>query len=133
MCFAYDGPLSVAEIKALAVAHLRQESAAAADPGLAIVHLPQLDDAEALLTFGKAAKQQVLTKTDAYQLAQQLNIDLSEHGGTGQGLLVRWLGWVCGCLVMMGGLKVSYSWDKLKYHGRLRWEISCNKASWKAC
>ncbi|GGZ03066.1 MULTISPECIES: DNA-binding protein [Shewanella] len=87
MCFAYDGPLSVAEIKAIAVAHLRQESAAAADPGLAIVHLPSLQDVEALQTFGKAAKQQVLTKADAYQLAQQLAIDLSEHGGTGQGVI----------------------------------------------
>ncbi|MDF0534626.1 DNA-binding protein [Shewanella yunxiaonensis] len=87
MCFAYEGPLSGEEIKAIAVAHLCQESAAAADPGLAFVYLPHLKNALALQAFGQSAKQQVLTKAAAYELARELQIDLSEHGGTGQGVI----------------------------------------------
>ncbi|QSX33810.1 DNA-binding protein [Shewanella avicenniae] len=87
MCFAYSGSLSLCQLRELAIHHLQQESAAAADPGLALVNLAELDDVEVLKQFGLSAKQQVLTKADAYQLADQLGIALSEHGGTGQGVI----------------------------------------------
>lgn len=87
MCFAYDGSLSLAQIREIAIAHLAQECAAAADPGLAVVNLAALKDQGALELYGLSAKQQVLTKAQAYTLAQQLNVTLSEHGGTGQGVI----------------------------------------------
>ncbi|KFZ37589.1 DNA-binding protein [Shewanella mangrovi] len=87
MCFAYSGTLPLANIRALAIAHLQQECADAADPGLAVVNLAELSDEAALRQFGLRAKQQVLTKEQAYLLALQLQISLSEHGGTGQGVI----------------------------------------------
>jgi len=66
---------------------LETESAEGADPGLCVVNTETLVDAEALMTFGKRAKKQVLTKADAYGLAKALNVHLSEHGGTGDGVI----------------------------------------------
>lgn len=63
------------------------ESAEGSDPGLCLVVLDRLGDREKLMEFGKNAKKQVLTKKDAYDLADTLNIHLSEHGGTGQGII----------------------------------------------
>ncbi|MBT7697710.1 MAG: hypothetical protein HN737_09920, partial [Desulfobacterales bacterium] len=42
---------------------------------------------EKLIGFGLRAKQTVLTKNDAYELAKELDIHLSEHGGTGDGVV----------------------------------------------
>lgn len=66
---------------------LASESAEGSDPGLCIAIPDQLSNPELLVTFGHRAKEVVLIKNDAYQLAQQLGIHLSEHGGTGQGVI----------------------------------------------
>ena len=87
MCFALRSPLTRAEIHQYAVAHLIAESAPKADPGLAILDLGSQYDATALMDFGRKAKTEVLTKLAAYELAEQLNIQLTEHGGTGQGVI----------------------------------------------
>lgn len=66
---------------------LVQESAEGSDPGLCIVAIDHLIEQGTLIHFGKRAKEVVLTKKDAYDLANQLRIHLSEHGGTGQGVI----------------------------------------------
>ncbi|MEN6462812.1 MAG: hypothetical protein ABFC94_15765, partial [Syntrophomonas sp.] len=40
-----------------------------------------------LIAFGYRAKEQVLSKAEAYDLAEELDIHLSEHGGTGDGVI----------------------------------------------
>ncbi|GGP62213.1 DNA-binding protein [Shewanella saliphila] len=89
MCFELESDLSLSQIKQLCIAHLVAESAAVADPGLAIVdkHTLTADDCHQLIAFGVDAKQMVKTKNEAYQLAKTVNVDLSEHGGTGQGVI----------------------------------------------
>lgn len=87
MCFRVETALSFDEIKAICVAHLKQESAAASDPGLAILDLDSDCDIKRLIAFGQQAKVEVKTKAQAYALAAELAIDLSEHGGTGQGVI----------------------------------------------
>jgi hypothetical protein len=44
-------------------------------------------DCKALIEFGRAAKVKVSSKREAYGLARQTGIHLSEHGGTGQGVV----------------------------------------------
>ena len=46
-----------------------------------------LSQREKLIMFGRKAKEVVLTKQDAYDLAKHMGIHLSEHGGTGQGVI----------------------------------------------
>ncbi len=57
------------------------------DPGLCVAQLSDSLDGESLMDFGKAAKNRVLTKPDAYALAAKTGVHLSEHGGTGQGVV----------------------------------------------
>jgi len=40
-----------------------------------------------LIDFGRRAKEVVLSKEDAYDLASRSGIHLSEHGGSGQGVI----------------------------------------------
>ena len=87
MCFQVESDLDFAEIKAICITHLKQESAPASDPGLAILDLASDYDVERLISFGQQAKVEVKTKEQAYALAAELGIDLSEHGGTGQGVI----------------------------------------------
>ncbi|WP_020676730.1 hypothetical protein [Geopsychrobacter electrodiphilus] len=78
---------------------LLQESAPESDPGLCVMIPADLGDESALLAFGRAAKKQVLTKNEAYTLARQTDIHLSEHGGTGQGVI----GALAGVGLRLGG------------------------------
>jgi hypothetical protein len=57
------------------------------DPGLCVAQLSDSLDGESLEAFGKAAKSRVLTKSDAYSLAARTGVHLTEHGGTGQGVV----------------------------------------------
>ena len=88
MCFAAD--IDAQHLPALmerAKAFLVEESAPGSDPGLAIAIPERLSDETALIDFGQRAKNEVLRKQDAYDLAAGLDIHLSEHGGTGQGVV----------------------------------------------
>ncbi|MBL4816040.1 MAG: DNA-binding protein [Shewanella sp.] len=87
MCFKLVSQKPLAEIQSIAVEHLLTQSAAAADPGLAILDLSASFDQQALIEFGLQAKSEVITKQDAYDLAAAQGISLSEHGGTGQGVI----------------------------------------------
>jgi len=66
---------------------LREKSAPGSDPGLCVATMHQAVDRDKLAGFGQRAKQAVLTKDDAYQLAAELGLHLSEHGGSGQGVV----------------------------------------------
>lgn len=88
MCFAAEVlPQYIEPLLHFAASFLRQNSAAVADPGLCVVQLDKLHDHAALIAFGKKAKKAVLKKEEAYNLAQKLKVHLSEHGGSGQGVI----------------------------------------------
>jgi hypothetical protein len=88
MCFGVD--LDGADLENLikyASEFLVNECAEGSDPGLCVVVPGQLKEPELLMEFGRKAKGTVLTKKEAYQLAEYLGIHLSEHGGTGGGVI----------------------------------------------
>jgi hypothetical protein len=66
---------------------LQKESASGSDPGLCVVTIDRLAEPADLIAFGKDAKCKVLQKSQAYELARRLEVHLSEHGGTGQGVI----------------------------------------------
>lgn len=68
-------------------AYLVSHSAPGSDPGLCIVPDPGQRTRDALIDFGLRAKKEVLTKEEAYALATSLGVHLSEHGGTGGGII----------------------------------------------
>lgn len=90
MCFTadiYRQHLDVTIEAAIKI--LLTESAEGSDPGLCVFIPEQLSQHQhqQIIEFGLRAKQEVLTKKDAYDLAESLSIHLSEHGGTGQGVI----------------------------------------------
>ncbi len=97
---------------------LATESAEGSDPGLCIACVDQINELELLLTFGQQAKSEVLTKGNAYELAKKLGIHLSEHGGTGQGII--------GALAGVG-LRLTGNDGRIK--GKLKIETVNNQAS----
>jgi hypothetical protein len=78
---------------------LEETSAPGSDPGLCVVNVDKLSTPDALITFGTLAKKQVLTKKEAYETAKNLGIHLSEHGGTGNGVI----GALAGTGLRLGG------------------------------
>lgn len=89
MCFEVDvlQNQDLTNIRKLCEAYLKEKSAKGSDPGLCIVVVDSLKNKEELILFGKKAKTEVLTKKDAYEAAKRLGIHLSEHGGTGGGVI----------------------------------------------
>lgn len=47
----------------------------------------RIEASDELIGFGQRAKQEVLTKQEALDLAGRLGVHLSEHGGTGHGVI----------------------------------------------
>ena len=107
MCAQIDGQLSAEELIDRAAAYLEQHSAPGADPGLCVAAWQTMTQRELLVLWGYRAKREVLAKEDAYALAQQCGVHLSEHGGTGQG--------VVGALAAVGLRLAGDAW----YHGVL--------------
>ncbi len=88
MCFIADiGESNLNEVILFAEEFLNIESAAGSDPGLCIAEIQKIADVPKLIEFGKMAKTTIVTKQKAYELAKELNIHLSEHGGTGDGII----------------------------------------------
>ncbi|PKL40645.1 MAG: hypothetical protein CVV44_03315 [Spirochaetae bacterium HGW-Spirochaetae-1] len=90
MCFVADiGDDAFEGIVKHTINMLETCSADGSDPGFCIFNLEKLDEEGAgrLMDFGHRAKRTVLTKEEAYGLAAELGIHLSEHGGTGQGII----------------------------------------------
>ena len=67
---------------------LEEHGAPGSDPGLCLVpdDLPE-DSKQKLIRFGRDAKCTVLNKGLAYGLAKEIGVHLSEHGGTGDGVV----------------------------------------------
>ncbi len=89
MCFA--GEIAqregIGRIIDLAISYLEKESAPESDPGLCVVFADELKFPDKLISFGQKAKREKLFKEEAYNLAKDLSIYLSEHGGTGDGVI----------------------------------------------
>jgi len=88
MCFTAEiVPEHLQSIIDYAAGFLDRESATGSDPGLCVVPVDRLVHCADLIDFGRRAKEVVLSKEDAYDLASRSGIHLSEHGGTGQGVI----------------------------------------------
>lgn len=77
----------VDQIEKEAVSFLLERSSEGSDPGLCILEYPTLSNKDELILFGQRAKREVLSKTEAYELARRCGVRLSEHGGTGDGII----------------------------------------------
>ena len=100
MCFAAVVQESTLDVFIdYAVHFLVRESAAGSDPGLCVAVIKRIEDQKRLVQYGRSAKQQVLRKEAAYSLAQELGVHLSEHGGSGQGVV----GALAGVGLRLGG------------------------------
>ncbi|MCL1829459.1 MAG: hypothetical protein FWG32_08225 [Oscillospiraceae bacterium] len=88
MCTEADIPKElVPELIRLAVSHLESSCAQGSDPGLCVLCPEDIPDIAGLIAFGRRAKTGLLTKKEAYDTAKDRNIHLSEHGGTGMGVI----------------------------------------------
>jgi len=96
---------------------LANNSAEGSDPGLCVAVVDALADVEALIAYGQRTKLEVLNKTLAYQMAVENGLHLSEHGGTGQGVI----GALAGIGLRLGGMdgrlkgKVAFSGDRVTF------------------
>lgn len=86
-----------------AMQFLSENSADGSDPGLCFIKKEELNSEiiEKLICYGQSAKNSILTKEMAYNLAENLKdqVHLSEHGGTGQGII----GALAGCGLRLSG------------------------------
>lgn len=88
MCFELlDSETEKEKIIDFCSQYLKNNSADGSDPGLCIVNSDELKDKSSIIEFGYLAKKEILTKELAYSVAEKLAIHLSEHGGTGQGII----------------------------------------------
>ena len=78
---------SLENLLAFTADYLRVHRAPGSDPGFCLYRLQNKESEKSLIMFGKEAKQQVLSKSAAYRLAAKLGVHLSEHGGTGDGVI----------------------------------------------
>lgn len=113
---------SEGELWEQAVAIVRDEMSAAADPGLCLALLPQ-DEDDALLyelvDFGRRAKQEYVSKAQAYELAAKIPwVRLEELGGDGQG--------VVGALA---GVGLRLSGSDGRFRGRYDLQAACSGAA----
>lgn len=87
MCSVVTGDLAPQALIDAASAFLEETFAPGADPGLCVAAADGITDLQRLVSWGYRAKKEVLTKADAYALAKTCGVHLSEHGGTGQGVV----------------------------------------------
>lgn len=66
---------------------LETHCAPGSDPGLCVARLDDRLDRHRVIEFGQSAKKSVLGKSGAYAEADLLGVHLSEHGGTGDGVV----------------------------------------------
>ncbi|GAB6191391.1 hypothetical protein [Desulfocastanea catecholica] len=88
MCFpAVINEHNLANVTQFAKEFLKKAAAPGSDPGLCIAVERESLDRQTLIDFGLQAKKTVFTKQDAYVLAERTGVHLSEHGGTGEGII----------------------------------------------
>ncbi len=94
-----DGAGVIDLLEREAASFLRAGSAPGSDPGLCILDCASLADCARLIEFGRSAKTTVLSKENAYDTARLCGVRLSEHGGTGDGII----GALAGCALRLEG------------------------------
>ena len=88
MCFSVDTESdAMGDIILYSQQFLEKQSAPGSDPGLCIAPAERGSDISSLVAFGSRAKTEVISKEEAYWLADQTGVHLSEHGGTGDGVI----------------------------------------------
>lgn len=88
MCFVIEHQEDIFDsLRGFSVAFLEKECAEGSDPGLCIAELKKIENKQLLINYGQRAKKEILTKGLAYETAGNLGIHLSEHGGTGGGVI----------------------------------------------
>ena len=110
MCFEADiDKHRYEELIGFGMQFLEIESEKGSDPGLCVVDMDNGLNTDPLTAFGRRAKTEVVEKSSAYAIANDLGIHLSEHGGNGQGIVGalagvglrltgndgRFRGWLC--------------------------------------
>ncbi len=75
------------DVVAFSQQFLSRRSAEGSDPGLCVADKEAIRDTQLLIDFGARAKQTVLNKHQAYRTASQAGVHLSEHGGSGDGVI----------------------------------------------
>lgn len=100
MCFKGEiDPPALDGIIAYAGVLLEKRSAAGSDPGLCVAAADRIMERDKLISFGRDATCKVLTKGMAIELARAAGVHLSEHGGTGGGII----GALAGVGLRLGG------------------------------
>ena len=111
MCLALTSPENVNDLSGRALRELQNAivktgidcvielKAAEADPGLCVLFPEKLRHPSDLISFGVSGQNTVLTKVQAYALAQKERLHLSEHGGDGSGVI----GAICGAGLRLSG------------------------------
>jgi hypothetical protein len=88
MCFEAEmDPNRYQDLIAFGMHFLETESEKGSDPGFCVVNMSNGINTDILTSFGRRAKTEVIEKSVAYAIADDLGIHLSEHGGTGQGIV----------------------------------------------
>jgi hypothetical protein len=88
MCFSADiAEDALDRVVAHAAELLGRESAEGSDPGLCVAVIERLERRDELAVFGRQAKSMVLSKDEAFSVAGRCGVHLSEHGGSGQGVI----------------------------------------------
>lgn len=88
MCFTADIQSDKLEVFIDAAAEiLRTTSAPGSDPGLCVAVHDSVKHVDELIAFGLRAKVAIVDKETACKVAEQCSLHLSEHGGTGQGII----------------------------------------------
>lgn len=88
MCFIIEHRDPIFQtLKCFSEDFLLSNSAEGSDPGLCIAEISSIKDQLELMNYGFRAKKEILSKALAYETAFRLDIHLSEHGGTGGGVI----------------------------------------------
>lgn len=89
MCFTVciNKKTDLEVIKKIAVDNIIKYKSDKSDPGLCIGSLDDMKNIEELIEYGKRAKEEVITKEEAYKMAQKCNVYLNEYGGKGIGVI----------------------------------------------
>jgi len=95
---------------------LEKLSAEGSDPGLCVAVADRINEKERLINFGCDATCKVLNKESAFKLAADSGIHLSEHGGTGGGII----GALAGVGLRLGGNNGRFKgWLDVKENDRI--------------
>ncbi len=89
MCMVMDiDGIDMKDIMKAAEEILFENMAESSDPGMCFCRLDQLREPDRLIAYGKRAQKEVLTKAEAYELAEQIGgTVLCEYGGDGSGVI----------------------------------------------